>query len=53
MDMKEFLKERITDNKKQFTNEELSEIEKNFSLVKKFYLLGLLDSANAILGGNE
>lgn len=51
MEIKEFIKERIVSNKKQFTNKELRQIKKNQKLINKIYLLGSMDATNTMLGG--
>lgn len=55
MQRKEFVKERIKINSKIFTNKELRKIRKirkNSNLITKIYLLGSMESVNAMLGGN-
>lgn len=52
MNIQEVIEERIKENEKQFTNEELDLINKNKKLIKKIYLLGGMNSTNAFLGGN-
>lgn len=39
----EIVRERIKENEDLFTKKELEIIEKNFSTVKKIYLLGLIN----------
>lgn len=51
MDIKEFIERRIKENKHLFESEELKLIYQNATLIKKIYLLGGMDSTNAILGG--
>lgn len=51
MDIQEFVKERIKENENLFESEELETIKQNATLIKKIYLLGGMDSTNAILGG--
>ena len=52
MEIKEFIKQRINENKNLFEQKELEAIENNENLIKKIYLLGGMDSTNAFLGGN-
>lgn len=42
-DVVEIVKERIEENEKLFTREELKIIENNFNIVTKIYLLGIVD----------
>lgn len=51
MEIKEFVKQRINENKNLFEPKELEIIEKNENFIKKIYLLGGMDNANAMLGG--
>lgn len=51
MNIKEFVQNRVKENEKLFESEELELIQKNAILAKKLYLLGGMDSTNAILGG--
>lgn len=44
--IKIFLRERIKENKKLFTNEELTFINDNIDLIKKIYIIGLLNGKN-------
>lgn len=39
----EIVKQRIKDNEKLFTEEELQIINNNVNIIKKVYILGLLD----------
>ena len=41
--IKNFLQKRISENKKLFSKKELEIIEKNISIFKKIYILGLSD----------
>ena len=41
--LKNFLQKRISENKKLFSKKELEIIEKNISIFKKIYILGLSD----------
>lgn len=41
--MNNFIKKRIKDNEKIFNKEELLQIEKNYIIIKKIYLIGLSD----------
>lgn len=50
MNIQKVIEERIKENEKQFTSEELDQINKNKELIKKIYLLGSMDSINAFLG---
>lgn len=43
-ELKKVLKERINENGELFSKTELQFIEKNKSIVKKIYLLGLIDA---------
>lgn len=52
MQRKEFVKERIKIDSKIFTNKELRKIRKISNLITKIYLLGSMESVNAMLGGN-
>lgn len=52
MEKRKFVKERLENNRKIFSNKELRKIRKNYNLITKIYLLGSMDSVNAILGGN-
>lgn len=51
MDIKEFVKERIEENKNLFAKEELEVIKENEELIKKIYLLAGMNVTNAMLGG--
>lgn len=51
MEIKEFIKERVEENKHLFKREELETIKENEELVKKIYLLAGMNVTNAILGG--
>lgn len=44
LNLKMFVKERITKNTNLFSEEELSVIKNNSTLIEKVYLLGLLDN---------
>lgn len=44
MKIEEIVKERILDNKKIFTDKELKIIDENFTIIKKIYLLGSIDT---------
>lgn len=44
--MNEFIRERIKENAELFSKEELTIIESNFTLVKKLYLLGLINASS-------
>lgn len=50
MEIKEFVQQRINENKNLFEQKELEIIENNENLIKKIYLLGGMDSTNAMLG---
>lgn len=52
MNIKEFVRKRINENKHLFEKEELKVIENNENLIEKIYLLGVMDSTNTTLGGN-
>ena len=43
--MKNLIKERINENEKLFSEEELKIINEKFSLISKIYLLGILDNS--------
>lgn len=43
MELNELVKERINENEKLFTKEELMKIKENFNLTFKIYFLGILD----------
>ena len=43
--MKNLIKERINENEKLFSEEELKIIKEKFSLISKIYLLGILDNS--------
>ena len=51
MSIKEFIRERIEENKHLFTQEELKSAKENEELIKKIYLLGGINGTNAMLGG--
>ena len=53
MDIKELVQNRVKENEKLFESEELELIQKNATLIKKIYLLGGMDSTNAMLGGTN
>lgn len=42
-EMEKLIKERIEENKSLFTDDELLQIKKDYSILIKIYLLGLLD----------
>mgnify|MGYP004455364291 FL=1 len=44
--MEKLVVERIENNKNIFTDEELLQIEGNYSILIKVYILGLLDNEN-------
>jgi hypothetical protein len=44
MELEEIVKERIKENKKLFSKEELEMINSSIKVVKKIYLLAFLDS---------
>lgn len=44
--MEKLIVERIENNKNIFTKEELLQIESNYSILIKVYVLGLLDNEN-------
>ncbi len=44
--MENLVVERIKNNKNIFTDEELLQIEGNYSILIKVYILGLLDNEN-------
>ncbi len=41
--MEEWIKERIKENEELFSKEELKITKNNFSLIKKMYLIGLIN----------
>ena len=41
--LKEIVKERVKENEKLFTEEELNFIKNNSKIIKKIYLLGLIN----------
>ena len=43
MELEEIVKERIKENKKLFSKEELKTIENNIILTKKVYVIGLVN----------
>ena len=43
-DLQNFIKERIEENRKLFTTEELHLINENYNLIKKIYILAAKDS---------
>ncbi len=43
-DLQNFIKERIKENRKLFTTEELHLINENYNLIKKIYILAAKDS---------
>ena len=43
-DLQNFIKERIEENRKLFTTEELHLIKENYNLIKKIYILAAKDS---------
>lgn len=43
MELEEIVKERIKENKKLFSKEELKTIENNIILTKKVYMIGLVN----------
>lgn len=47
----EIIKERIEENKELFSKEELCIIEKNDTIIKKIYLLGLINGRD-VYGNN-
>lgn len=49
--IEEILKERIEENKKLFNKKELKTINNNFNIIKKIYILGLIN-ARQIYGNN-
>lgn len=44
--LEEIVKERVKENEKLFTEEELKFIKDNGKLIKKIYLLGLINGKN-------
>ena len=52
MDKKKIIKERIKDNEKIFNSKQLKFIQKNQEFIMKIYMLGSMDTANTMLGGN-
>lgn len=42
--VEEIVKERIKENEKLFTKKELKFINNNFNLIKKIYLIGVINS---------
>lgn len=42
--MEKFIKERIKENKELFSKEELKIIDNNVNVVKKIYILSILDT---------
>lgn len=51
MKLEEIVKERIFENEKLFSKDELSILNDNFKVIKKIYLLGLIN-AKQIYGKN-
>lgn len=51
MELEEFVKERIKENEKLFSGEELRIIKDNVKIVKKIYLIGLVNGKQ-IYGNN-
>lgn len=42
--LEEFIKERVKENKELFSKKELTNIEENIILIKKIYILALINS---------
>ncbi len=41
--MEKFIRERVKDNKKLFSKEEIEIIESNMNVIRKIYILSILD----------
>lgn len=42
--MEKWIEERIEENKELFTDEELKTIDNNFAVIKKIYILGMINT---------
>lgn len=42
--LENFIKDRVRENKKMFSQKELTKIEENIILIKKIYILALINS---------